>query len=71
MSVLGAIAKLFMILYAPESPKWLLGQERREDAIMAFNTIAKMNGSNKFIPEDATFDEKIIPKQNLDTSSIS
>jgi hypothetical protein len=37
MTVLGIAALLFMILFAPENPKWLLTKGRREEAIDALN----------------------------------
>ena len=40
-----------------ESPKWLLLQGRREEAIKSLNFIAKVNRSPNRIPEDAMFVE--------------
>lgn len=45
MTVLGTACHCFMIFCAPDSPKWLLAQGKREDAIIAFNKIGKYNGS--------------------------
>ena len=53
MTILGAISHFYMLIYAPESPKWLLVQNRREDAIIAFNKIAEFNRSKNFIPQNA------------------
>lgn len=57
MTVLGVAALLFMILFSPENPKWLLSKGRREEAISAFNKIAAFNGSKNKIESDAIFVE--------------
>jgi hypothetical protein len=39
--------------FCPESPKYLLNESRREEAIAALNYMAWINGSNHRIPETA------------------
>jgi hypothetical protein len=57
VTVLGLIALLFMLVVVPDNTKWLLIEGRREEAISAFNKIAKINGSNFRIESDAIFVE--------------
>lgn len=57
MTALGLASHCFMMVFSPESPKWLLAKGKREEAIAAFNTIARWNRSPNFLPKDATFDE--------------
>lgn len=66
MTLLGGVAHCFMLACAPESPKWLLAQGRRQEAIAAFNHIARWNRSTKLIPQDATFVE--MTPANLENS---
>lgn len=70
-SILGVVAKIFILFIAPESPRWLLMQDKREEAIASFNQIAKINGVKSLIPHDAYFIELSVPRQNLNTSAIS
>ena len=44
-TLIGAVSHVFMILFAPESPKWLLANNRKPEAISAFNRIGKLNFS--------------------------
>jgi hypothetical protein len=53
MGTLGCFAFFALI---PESPRWLLLNNRREEAIKNFNFIAWFNGSDMRVPEDAIFD---------------
>ena len=46
-----------MLLFMPESPKWLLINGHTDRAIAEFNYIAKVNGSSNRIPETAQFIE--------------
>jgi hypothetical protein len=55
MTLLSLLAFVCAITVLPESPIWLLLHGRREDAIKAFNWIAKVNGSKNRIPENAFF----------------
>ena len=57
MTILSAAAYVGAVALVPESPIWLLLQGKREEAIKALNWIAKMNGSENRIPDDATFEE--------------
>ena len=58
--ILGTIAYLILIFFCPESPKWLLLQDRREDAIKALNFIAIINRSPNRISPDTKFPEAFI-----------
>ena len=44
-TLIGTVSHLYMILFAPESPKWLLANNRKPEAISAFNRIGKLNFS--------------------------
>lgn len=57
LTVLGAVCQCYMLVCVPESPKWLLTQKRRKDAIAALNRIAEANRSKNRIPLDAQFEE--------------
>ena len=57
MTALATLAYLGIVFLLPESPIWLLKQGQVEDAIAAFNRIAKFNGSKNRIPDDAIFKE--------------
>lgn len=54
ITVLGTASHLFMMIYAPESPKWLLSKGRHNECIQAINRIALFN-RQKVIPEDTEF----------------
>jgi Sugar (and other) transporter len=56
-TVVGAVSHFYMIVCAPESPKWLLAKNRRLEAVSAFNQIAKLNFTQKRLPSTATFTE--------------
>ena len=47
-------------IFCPESPRWLLLNDRKAEAIEEINYMAKFNGSSKRIPEDAEFLEQIL-----------
>ena len=53
----SVVCYLTISLFCTESPKWLLLQGRREEAIQSLNFIAKVNRSPNRIPEDAMFVE--------------
>ena len=40
-------------IFCPESPRWLLLNDRKAEAIEEINYMARFNGSSKRIPEDA------------------
>ena len=44
-------------LICPDSPRWHLVNGRKAEAIQALNQIAKMNGSDQTIPDEALFVE--------------
>ena len=58
---------LITTLFIPESPKWLLLQGRRTDAIKSLNYIAKVNGSAHRIAENTQFVECVIA-QNMENN---
>lgn len=43
MTVLASMSFLILMVFVPESPRWLLGQGREKEAIDVFNEIAKIN----------------------------
>ena len=51
--LLQAVGVALYLILIPESPRWLLLQERQEEAIDCLNYIARFNGSKKRIPSDA------------------
>jgi hypothetical protein len=57
MTVLATFSFMLTMAIVPESPKWLLINGRREDAIKALNWIGKINGSKTPISDDAVFVE--------------
>ena len=73
LTLSGALAKASIILFAPESPRWLVAKGRHEDAVRSLNTIAAFNLSSERIPLDATFEETMTQKltQTLNQSSLS
>ena len=51
--LLQAVGVALYLILIPESPRWLLLQERQADAINCLNYIASFNMSKKRIPSDA------------------
>jgi len=51
--LLQAVGVALYLILIPESPRWLLLQERQADAIDCLNYIASFNMSKKRIPADA------------------
>lgn len=58
-SFISTIGFIILVLIAPESPKWLLLNNRTEEAIHSFNVIGKFNNSKTLIPESAIFVESL------------
>jgi hypothetical protein len=52
-----SISALIVAFFCPESPRWLLVNGKRLEAIDALNKIAKVNGSPHRIPITASFVE--------------
>ena len=50
-----SVTALILAFICPESPRWLLYNNRKADAIEALNYMAKFNGSEARIPKDAIF----------------
>ena len=50
----------------PESPKWLLINGRKEEAIEALNRMAKLNGSEVRFSTTDHFQEETLKQQNDD-----
>ena len=46
LTLCGTLAKGSIILFAPESPRWLVAKGRQEDAVRSLNTIAAFNLSS-------------------------
>jgi hypothetical protein len=57
MTVIGGVSHFYMVIFAPESPKWLLVKNRRVEAVAAFNRIGKLNFTKRQLPSQATFIE--------------
>lgn len=57
MTLLGTISYTVIMLTVPESPRWLLLNGKKQEAINAFNKICRINGCLDFIPENAEFIE--------------
>ena len=58
-TVIVNVIGLLLVLILPESPRWLIYGNKREEAIKQINYMAWFNGNDKetYIPEDATFEE--------------
>ena len=54
-----SISAFFLAFVCPESPRWLLYNNRQDEAIEALNYIAKFNCSAERIPIDAIFQETL------------
>lgn len=55
--LVGFSAWLVIYNLMPESPNWLMMNNRTKEAIESLNLIAKINGVEYRIPENATFKE--------------
>ena len=65
--VLGILAWLILLFFAPESPKWMMIQDRQEDCLHELEKIARFNGSTKPI----TFLKDIIKITKIEPSFLS
>lgn len=60
LTLCATIALLILMFVIPNSPKWLLIQGKKSEAIEALNKIAAINGSANRIPIDAEFVECLV-----------
>lgn len=51
----STIALIGMLLFAPESPKWLIVNNRKQEAVASLNYISKFNRSNYIIDRATMF----------------
>mmetsp|Transcript_12808 Transcript_12808/g.21674 ORF Transcript_12808/g.21674 Transcript_12808/m.21674 type:complete len:203 (-) Transcript_12808:1054-1662(-) len=56
MNAIGSLAIILYLLFVPESPRWLMVNQRSKESIKVLNYIAWFNGSSYRIPEQAQFD---------------
>lgn len=56
-TLLSTVSFVVLMMFAPESPKWLLILDRKEEAIKAFNQIGHINHSQVTIPDHQEFHE--------------
>ena len=59
INVIISITGFVLAFVCPESPRWLLYNNRQGEAIAALNYIAKFNRSEERIPVDARFEETL------------
>jgi hypothetical protein len=57
MTLLGTVSYLIIVLFVPESPKWLLLHKKPHDAVDSFNFISKINCSKFFLDMETVFVE--------------
>lgn len=62
---------LLVTALCPESPKWLLLQGKRKEAIDALNYIAKINRSPNRISSSTYFAEQAIAEAGTDMPSVA
>ena len=70
--VIEGIAVIIFLLIVPESPRWLVSQDKHAESIKVWNYIAKFNGVKKRIPENCVFNllgQAIIQNKNLHKST--
>jgi len=68
LETLGVLSYIVLMLCVPDSPKWLLLNGRKKEAIAAFNYMAIVNRCPERIPEDANFVESNFTKNHLQLS---
>ena len=68
LEVLGVLSYVTLMVWVPDSPKWLLLNGRKKEAIAAFNTMAIVNRCKERIPEDANFVESNFARNQLSVS---
>ena len=74
INVAVSFLALLLAFVCPESPRWLLYNNRQAEAIDALNYMAKFNGTEERIPEDTVFQETLQvagPKQIIEEVLIS
>ena len=59
INVAVSYSAFFLAFFCPESPRWLLLNNRKEEAIDALNFMAKFNGSDVRIPQNTVFQETL------------
>ena len=59
INVAVSYSALLAAFFCPESPRWLLLNNKTSEAIEALNKIAKFNGSDVRIPENTIFQETL------------
>ena len=59
INVAISYSALFLAFFCPESPRWLILNNKQSEAIDALNKIAKFNGSEVRIPENTVFQETL------------
>lgn len=62
--ILSAIVGFFFLLFSPESPRFLVSTKRYDEARLALNKIAKVNGK-----DDGFADKFVFPKEQADGNS--
>ena len=63
MTALGTACHLIILVCLPESPKWLLINNKKSQAIASFNHIAKYNLSRNRINQNAYFAEEVVVEE--------
>ena len=59
INVAVSYSAILLAFFCPESPRWLLLNNRKEEAINALNLMAKFNGSDVRIPQNTVFQETL------------
>lgn len=69
--VLAAVGFVGVILFCPESPKWLLLQGRQKEAIRVLNYMASVNRMPDRISEDTEFIEAVVAQNLQNTEAFN